>query len=133
MGWALHQLLQRRRSPDHGGWGGGAPHAPRAGSPLGPSEHPLGPASYFNRVWKLTSPALGCGLHLFYKYIFSNLKTSSYSIHESGETEHLKYKNKSLKIRVPIVAQWLMNPTKNHEVEGSIPGLAQWVKVPALP
>ena len=26
---------------------------------------------------------------------------------------------------VPIVAQWLMNPSRNHEVEGSIPGLAQ--------
>ena len=34
---------------------------------------------------------------------------------------------------VPVVTQWLTNPTGNHEVVGSIPGLAQWVKDLVLP
>ena len=33
---------------------------------------------------------------------------------------------------VPIVAQWLMNPTRNQEVAGSVPGLAQRFKALAL-
>ena len=34
---------------------------------------------------------------------------------------------------VPVMAQWLTNPTKNHEVAASIPALAQCVKDPVLP
>ena len=33
---------------------------------------------------------------------------------------------------VPVVAQGLTNPTRNYKVVDAIPGLAQWVKDPAL-
>ena len=45
------------------------------------------------------------------------------------ESESLDFK---LGFGVPVLAQWFTNPTRNHEVEGSIPGLAPWVKDPAL-
>ena len=35
--------------------------------------------------------------------------------------------------RVPVVAQWLTNLTRNYEVAGLIPDLVQWVRDPALP
>jgi len=41
-------------------------------------------------------------------------------------------KLRMLNTGVPVVAQWLTNPTRNHEVAGSIPAVAQWVKDPAL-
>ena len=31
------------------------------------------------------------------------------------------------------MAQWLTNPTKNHEVVVSVPALVQWVKDPVWP
>ena len=40
--------------------------------------------------------------------------------------------HKNLHIGVPIVAQWVKNPTSIHEDAGSIPCLAQWIKDLAL-
>ena len=34
---------------------------------------------------------------------------------------------------VPVVVQWLTNLTRNHEIVGSVPALAQWDKDPAWP
>ena len=37
------------------------------------------------------------------------------------------------RLGVPVVAQWLASPTRNHEVVGSVPALAQWVNDLVLP
>ena len=60
-------------------------------------------------------------------------KTFIYAVYEkltSGkrmEKAFHVYENEKKAGGVPIVAQWLMNLTRNHEVAGSIPDLAQWV------
>ena len=38
-----------------------------------------------------------------------------------------------LGVGVPVGAQWLTNPTRNHDVAGSVPALAQWVNDLTLP
>ena len=43
------------------------------------------------------------------------------------------YENLKIKIGVPVMAQWLTNPTRNHAIVCSIPGLVQWVNDPAVP
>ena len=58
-----------------------------------------------------------------------NITKSVAFLYTSDET----LKKEIKKTGVPVVAQWSTNPSMNHEVVGSIPGLAQWVKDLALP
>ena len=57
------------------------------------------------------------------------LKSILAALHSS---EYTKKTTKTYTLGVPVVAQWLTNPTRNH-VAGSIPALVQWVEDPALP
>ena len=52
---------------------------------------------------------------------------------DGGGLSGKKPVNNNGRLRVPVVARWLSNPTRNHEVADSIPALAQWINDPALP
>ena len=67
-------------------------------------------------------------------WAFTNMTLEPH-IHSFLIVDMLTIINLKLKFQmgVPVVAQWLTNPTRNHEVSGSVPALAQWVNDPALP
>ena len=64
-------------------------------------------------------------------HIFSCIHLFIDALEKYPEVEQVDFL-KFLFSGVPVVAQWLTNPTRNHEVSGSIPALAQWVNDPAL-
>ena len=85
-------------------------------------------------------------LHLILRSI--NFSICLWSTNFSDNSKHTMYRNSILQkssLRscfvlfityhisgVPVMAQWITSPTRNHELVSSIPGLAQWVKDPVL-
>ena len=62
--------------------------------------------------------------------LFTLSGTTGWSCAQSGpQSPHLI----KMLAGVPLVAQWLTNLTRNHEVAGLVPALAQWVKDLVLP
>ena len=49
-------------------------------------------------------------------------------LHNEWFTRKIKEEIKKIPGGVPVMAQWLMNPTSIHKDAGLISGLAQWVK-----
>ena len=76
----------------------------------------------FHLLFFLLAPPIGFPFTLLSETTFVNDRTASFLA-----SSRIKYSG------VPVVAQGLTNLTKNHEVAGLIPGLAQWAKDLASP
>ena len=66
--------------------------------------------------------------------IMENWKMDAKDFNFSSSQKSVEFGNNNNKKKgVPVVAQWLTNPTRKHEVAGLVPALAQWVNDLALP
>ena len=68
----------------------------------------------------------------YYEQLYTNKFDNLEEMDNFLETYSLPKHNQE-ETGVPVLAQWLTNPTRNHEVAGLVPALAQWVNDPALP